>query len=52
MVRQRLEFKLGSYHHIGTRKGAPRDRFGLKVTAVGSSLVFGGQETTLVRRHV
>lgn len=34
------------------KEGAPRGRFGLKVTAVGSSLVSGGQETTLVRRHV
>lgn len=49
--RQRPEFKLGSYHPIGTRKEAPRDRFGLKVTAAGSSLVSGGQETALVRKH-
>ena len=49
--RQRPEFALGSYHPTGTRKGAPRDRSGLKVTAVASSLKSGGQEAALVRRH-
>lgn len=33
------------------KEGAPRDIFRLKVIAVASSLVSGGQETALVRRY-
>lgn len=49
--RQRPEFELGYYHLSGKRKGASRDISGLKVTAVASGLVSGGQEAALVRRY-
>lgn len=44
----RIPARVPPPHSTGTRKGAPRNRFVLKVTAVASSPVSGGEEAAPV----